>query len=246
MTNTLHHQSNQWLPQARRMRGFTLIELLLAISIFAIVLVAANSILFGVLRLRNRTMDRITQATDLERASTIIRRDIGGIVVPTGKLTGVLQSESDGLDSGQGKPVSPIFYTNTGLIDDRSRWAEIQKVIYYLRTPTNQVSAPGLDLVRTVTRNLLPATQEQFEDQWLLGGVEQLTFTYYDGTQWQTSWNSTNQVSVLPRAIKVELLLASENTGQKKNASQSQTSVQWVVPILVAADTNQTQIAGVR
>ncbi len=246
MRNTLSQQPIGMKPLGRRASGFTLIELLLAISIFAIVLVAANSILFGVLRLRNKTMDRITQATALERASAILRRDIGGIVVPTGKLTGVLQTDVEGLDSGEGKPVTPVFYTNTGLIDERSRWSEIQKVVYHLRAPTNNISSPGLDLVRTVTRNLLPPNQELFEDQWLLGGVDRMTLSYFNGTQWQPSWNSTNEPTVLPKAIKVELLLATEATGQTKATDEQAGLVQWVVPLLVAADTNQTQIAEAR
>ncbi len=227
--------------RSEKRHGFTLIELLLSISIFAVVLVAANGILFGVLRLRNKTMDRLAKSAVFERATGVIIKDLSGIMLPNGKLSGSLQSENDSLDVNQGKAIGPIFYTNTGLIDERSPWSEIQKVAYYLRPPTNFVSNGGLDLIRTVTRNLLSPMQEQPEDQWLLGGVETLVFSYYDANQWRSLWNSTNEVSVLPKAIKVEILLVQENTEQPRNLTQQMQSLQLVVPLLVAAQTNLTQ-----
>lgn len=221
-------------------RGFTLIELLLSISIFAIVLIAANGVLFGAIRLRNKTTENLARGLALERATGILRKDIASIVAPNGSLSGSLQSDSNGLDSGKGRPVSPELYINTGLINDRSNWGEVLKVAYYLRTPTNKVATQGLDLVRAVTRNLLPPTQEDAEDQWLLGGVSRLAFTYYNGTQWQQSWNSTNETTVLPTAIKVEIVMAQDNSLQGNGLAGQNPSVQLVVPILVTGDTNQT------
>ncbi len=224
--------------------GFTLIELLLSIAIFAIVLVAANGVLFGAIRLRNRTTENLAKGLVLERATGILRKDIASIVAPNGKLSGSLQSDSDGIESGKGRPSSPELYINTGLISDVMPWSEIQKVAYFLRSPTNQISAPGLDLIRSVVRNLQPPNQEDSEDQYLMGGVDRLTFSYYNGTQWQQTWNSTNETTILPTAIKVEIRLAQENTAQGKALTQSGSLVQLIVPILVTADTNQTQTAG--
>lgn len=224
--------------------GFTLIELLLSISIFAIVLIAANGVLFGAIRLRNKTTENLARGLALERATGILRKDIASIVAPNGTLSGSLQSDNSGLENGKGRPVSPELYINTGLINDRSNWGDALKVAYYLRTPTNKFAPQGLDLVRAVTRNLLPPTQEESEDQWIMGGVTRLDFSYYNGTQWQPTWNSTNEPTVLPTAIKVDIVLAPDSTVTGGGAARQNPSVQLVVPILATADTNQTQTTG--
>ncbi len=134
--------------------------------------------------------------------------------------------------SSQGQ-ASAEFYTATGLIGDASPWGEVQKVSYYLAQPTNNVV--GRDLIRSVTRNLLPTLAEQPEDQWLMSGVESIFFTFYDGTQWGDSWDSTTQPTQLPLAIKVTIQLAPE-----ENERVLPAPIELVVPLPTQASTNQT------
>ena len=77
-----------------------------------------------------------------------------------------------------------------------------------------------------------------------MGGVTRLDFSYYNGTQWQPTWNSTNEPTVLPTAIKVDIVMAPDSTGTGRGAARQNPSVQLVVPILATADTNQTQTTG--
>ena len=100
-----------------------------------------------------------------------------------------------------------------------------------------QTSRGGQDLVRLVTRNLLPVAQEEVEEQWLMSGVQQLQFYFYDGTGWRNTWDSTAETSVLPKAIKVEIDLAKGDTGTKP-------PLEVVVPVTVYVRTNQTQNSG--
>jgi general secretion pathway protein J len=222
-----------------RSRAFTLMEVLIAVAAFAIVLAAINAVFYGALRLRNKTTEAIEQSLPLEQALAIIKRDLANIVVPGGTLFGAFQSGvATNTMFGQ---ASPSFYTTTGVIDETSPWAEVQRVAYSLVDSTNR--AAGRDLVRSVSRNLMPALQDQPVQQWLLSGVEDLAFQMYDGTQWRPTWDSTTtdlasgQTNTLPQAVKVQLLLAPEEKGR------ALPPVELLVPIVVQARTNQTQQA---
>ena len=222
--------------------AFTLIEVLLAVAIFAIVLAAINGVFYSALRLRRKAAEAIEQSLPVQQAVAIIKRDLQGLVAPGGTLTGPLQSgvaitSSTGGSSSMDQQGGTVIYTATGIIDETSPWANVQKVSYSLRQPTAQTSRGGQDLVRLVTRNLLPVAQEEVEEQWLMSGVQQLQFYFYDGTGWRNSWDSTAETSVLPKAIKVEIDLAQGDTGTKP-------PLEVVVPVTVYVRTNQTQNSG--
>jgi type II secretion system protein J len=131
-----------------------------------------------------------------------------------------------------GQQVGPTLYTATGVIDETSPWAEIQKVAYYLVDPTN--NTPGKELYRSVTRNLLPVVEDESDDQWLMSGVEDLVFQFYDGMDWQDSWDSTTSETNLPLAIKVQLELA-----QPATALERPPAIELVVPVVVQTRTNE-------
>ena len=230
--------------------GFTLLELLLAVLVFSIVLGAIHVVFFSAFRLRNRTADAIERSLPLQQALTIIKRDLANIVPPGGPLSGALQSTptistSGSMSGSLNRQNGPHFYTATGILDDNAPWGEIRRVSFYLAPPTND--APGLDLYRSVARNLLPITQDETDDQFLMNGVEAISFQYFDGNAWRDTWDSTQADSAtgltnnLPRAIKLELQLYSERSSFGMPAP-----VQLIVPVVVLARTNATSgISGV-
>src|SRR5256885_791687 len=83
--------------------------------------------------------------------------------------------QSGGLSGGMGFGMSDSsgiqIYTTTALLTEDAPWGEIQKVTYQLQASANP-SAGGKDLIRSVTRNLLPTMTEESEDQYLASGVE--------------------------------------------------------------------------
>jgi len=230
-------------------RGFTLLELLLAVLVFSIVLGAIHVVFFSAFRLRNRTADAIERSLPLQQSLAIIKRDLGNLVPPGGTLSGALQStptiSTSGSISGSRRGQNgPEFYTVTGIVDDTAPWSEIRRVSYFLAAPTND--APGMDLYRSVARNLLPVSQDETDDQFLMSGVETIAFQYFDGNAWRDSWDSTQVDSAsglsnnLPRAIKLELGLYQENRTVGLPAP-----VQLVVPVVVLARTNlSTEASG--
>jgi len=93
--------------------------------------------------------------------------------------------------------------------------------------------------MRAVTRNLLAPVEEPPEDQFLLGGVEEVVFQFYDGTQWRDAWDSTVEPTGLPLAIKVQLYLTRDVTNRTVREP-----VELVVPVVVQTGTNATATTG--
>jgi type II secretion system protein J len=224
-----------------RRSAFTLIELLLAIVIFSMILAAVNAVFFGAMKLRQKTADSATKAQPLELTLATLRRDLAGIVLPGTNFAGVLDSAAQ-IQGLTEQNVGTEIFTTSGVFRDNLPWAEIQKIAYVLRDPTNRLSSSGRDLVRIVKRNLLPAAEEQAEEQRLMSDVNRVDFSFYDGSSWRTSWNSTNELTTLPRAIKVEITLESEPPapGSRATTTASRLPIQMVVPIMLASVTNST------
>jgi type II secretion system protein J len=215
----------------RRAAAFTLIEILLAVAIFSIVLAGMHLVFHGALRLRNKTTASLEAAVPLQHALSVIEHDLANIVIPGTNIAGALQTTPTNTATRVLGQVSPPFYTAVGFLNDSVPWSEVQRVTYRLTESTN--GTPGLDLYRSVTRNLLALVEDAPEDQFLLGGVETVTFQFYDGTQWRYDWDSTTEATILPGAIKVELLLTAALTNRF-----SPDPIVLVVPITVQPDTN--------
>jgi general secretion pathway protein J len=226
-----------------RLHGFTLLEILLAILVFSIVLAAVHTVFFSAFKLRNKTSEAIERSLPLQQTLAVIKRDLANLVPPGGTLSGQLQSSptTSAASGNMNHQNGPQFYTAVGIVDDNASWGEIERVSYYLATATN--NTPGMDLYRSVARNLLPLMQEQTSDQFLMSGVESIEFQYYDGNAWKDTWDSTQTDTTtgltnnLPRAIKLDLALYNENRSYGTPAP-----VELIVPVMVLARTNVTQV----
>ncbi len=227
-------------------RGFTLLEILLAILVFSIVLAAIHTVFFSAFRLRNKTSEAIERSLPLQQTLAIIKRDLANLVPPNSLLSGALQSTpttstDSGLSGSLNRQNGPQFYTAVGLVDDNAPWGEVERVSYHLATATNNTS--GMDLYRSVTRNLLPLIQDETADQFLMSGVESMAFQYYDGNAWKDTWDSTQADTTtgltnnLPRAIKLELQIYNDNRSYGTPAP-----VELIVPVMVQARTNVAEV----
>jgi general secretion pathway protein J len=224
--SSIHPVPASWTASA----GFTLIEVLLALAICAIVLVIVSSVFASALKLQERAGANLDRSLPIERALTVMRKDLKNAVAPGGMLAGPLQSGSlqGGVDANSGVQI----YTTTGLITPNAPWGEIQRVTYGLQSPTD-ASANGKELVRTVTRNLLSTSTEDDEYQFLADGVENLSFYYFDGANWLESWDDTTQTN-LPLAVRVNVQMAAADA----NAVRPE-PIQLLVPLMVQVHTNQ-------
>jgi type II secretion system protein J len=207
--------------------AFTLIELIIAVAISGIVLASVSVLFFSALRLRERATEAAEQTLPVDRAVAVMKKDLMGIV-PPGVLAGAMGTDAGAIGMSQA-PMLEIF-TDTGAVGDDAPWGDLQKIDYSLQAPTNRGNYIGQDLVRGITRNLLAANPAAPEPQSLLHDVQNLKFSYYDGTNWNDTWSTTQ--SNIPVAIRVSLDFAQAQGAQYKPA------VQFLVPVVSWSSTN--------
>ena len=224
----------------RSTRAFTLIEMLLAVAICAIVLVAINGVFATAVRLRDKTSETIEDALPVNQALDIMHRDLKGTVGPGGVLAGDFKCGAQAMGatmglSGEAGSAGLDFFTSTSVISDRSPWGDLQEVFYELKAPTDRNQA-GMDLVRCLDRNLLATTTQTPEIQRLMGNVQTLQFDCYDGTQWQTTWDTSAGNTNLPVAVRIRIQLVPKQGEAAGNLQPLET----IVPLVTQTRTNLT------
>jgi len=191
-----------------RNAGFTLLELLAATAMFCILVGVLHNMLFGALNLRNTTFRAIEQALPRDQLALIIRRDLTNMVAPSGVLAGPITATPE---EEQGVAADTInFFTTSGVVTELEPWGDVQQVEYRLEVPEDRDTDLGYDFVREVTRNLLPSSVEEEDDEMLLEwtmmrGVKSLEMLYWDGKDWQESWDSTTLDNANPEAVRLRI-----------------------------------------
>lgn len=223
-------------------RGFTLLELLIATMVAAFILIVIGGTYFGALRLHNSTQLRVDQDLVLHRALSLVQRDLEGVMLPAsatatppvGTFSGQFQDTPTNSPTQEFSDtrVSPDIYTTSGEVNGWNPFSEVQVVAYFLAPATDGTNTKNL--VRAVTRNLLPVVQPTTDEQILMSGVASAEFDYFDGTEWTTTWDST-ATSTLPSAIRFSMVLA------QGNAVQAEAPYELVVPVLVETKNSLTQ-----
>lgn len=227
-------------PILARRGGFTLIELLIATAIFAIIVLAMNAAFYSALRLRATTEQMMEQTIPLNHALELLKQDLRCTLITGGMLGGPIEGTVLGVGNSQLQ-----FFTADGRIDEEQLWGEsmpaalttfqflpwpdVQMVTYYLRDG----GRAGKDLIRGVTRNLLPSSLPDLTEQPLLHGVQSFQVSYFDGFTWYDVWDSTTQYLPAPIAIKVDITFA-----QPLRTSPVPLPVELLVPLDMQGTTN--------
>lgn len=201
-------------PASRgRSAGFTLLELLLAIIILATLLAALTGVLASTFRARERVNTIIDES--LARSLVIhgIERDLVHMVVPAGTLAGPMLGESEG-EMGGKRSDRLEFYTASGELEDGEPWGDVRKVEYHLEQPEDAAESEGAALMRAVTLNLLPSTEEEPGGDVVLRNASGLTIQYFDGDTWLDSWDSTALDNAPPQAVSMRIDFQPEQEGQ--------------------------------
>jgi prepilin-type N-terminal cleavage/methylation domain-containing protein len=183
--------------------GFTLLEVLLASVIASIVLIAVYQMFGSAMKARNNAALRSRAIQMRQRATGAIRGDLQNALVSGGILASTLQGDSNGSDGDSSFP-GYLKLTTTGGKDTsmtgsgaiasgtNPMYGDVQQVEYYIVRDTSGTAAPNSgDLVRMVTRDLLDTTPSGTFQQEIMQGVQSLQVSFYDGAQWQTSWQIT-------------------------------------------------------
>jgi prepilin-type N-terminal cleavage/methylation domain-containing protein len=217
-------------------RGFTLIEILLASAAAALILAAIYGVFQHAMRLRDSATQRIRDMRLRSRAATVIRNDLRNAYISGGLFASLLQGDSTSIDGPDAAfPGYLKLTTTTGKDTPDALYGDVQQVEYYIVRDTGTAASGGGDLVRAVTRDLLNTSQPVAEEQQILAGVQSLQVSFYDGSNWQTSWSfntadnsttgstastsstnssgSTTAPETLPAAIRVDIQQVPPATG---------------------------------
>jgi type II secretion system protein J len=227
-------------PTRKEICAFTLLEMILAVAVAAIVLVAVSAAFFTALHLQASTQAAVDEATPVDQALAVMRRDLECVVTPTNGTSKVLSGDfkvGQVTSLGVNVPAAIEMYTATGELSSApdAPWGDIQRVTYELENPTDR-SAPGMDLIRSVTRNLLSTTTPDVEDQPLLSGVASIQFSCFDGANWYDTWDTTDPSAGntnLPVAVRVRIQMAESGSG-----GGNQSPIEILVPIDSQSRTN--------
>ena len=190
-----------------RQQGFTLLEMLIAIAIFAMLGIAANSVLSVVLTNDDVTKQFAKKLKSLQQGFGMIERDLGQIVARTPRL----------IEGGRGNTVLQVGeiipnVNSKALVFYRLGWlnpdgmlprGSIQSVAYVLENnelerwyfPYPEPEIGGEPLKTVIIKN-----------------VNDIDYSFFDGQSWQKQFDATK----LPKAIAIEVDIEGVGKIQRK------------------------------
>ncbi|MHB1155589.1 MAG: type II secretion system protein GspJ [Phycisphaerales bacterium] len=181
-------------PRPRSRYGFTLLELLLAIAVSAMIAVSLYAAMNAGFKARTSAYAQL----DVPRQAAML-------------LDAIEHQFQSGLPATADKPFTGYdnevdFYTINRdaerADDDPLAECECWMAIF-LRDQQNHNQ-----LIRQVVRNLYTSVTQDPDETLLSTDVLALTFRYYDGSDWQTEWDSTQRNNQLPAAVEITIELA--------------------------------------
>jgi type II secretion system protein J len=196
-------------PRNRR-RGFTLLEVILAMlmaSLLAVGMYQAMHVAFGA---RKTALTASDPVRAVAIAADLVRNDLQSVPPPTGILAGPFQGTHQSGPNGSDND-NLTFYTIAAdpsasnpqnATQDNPLSEGIRKVELGIRSDAQPPA-----LVRRVTRNLMPGQEAKVEEEILARDVRGLSLRYFDGSNWQTDWDSTTVGDVLPLSVAVTVEL---------------------------------------
>ena len=178
----------------RARRGFTLLELLLSVVMTAIIAGSLAASLYIAFRARVSAQRAIEANRVIDTVGDVMSRDIANALPPGGILAGTFIGETDSLD----------FYC-TGPESKATVQGDCKRVQFAIVSEAEGSSQN--DLVRYVTTNLLAPILVDPTEELLCRGVQSFSLSYFDGANWNDTWDSSQHNNTLPVAIQLALVL---------------------------------------
>jgi type II secretory pathway pseudopilin PulG len=241
----------------RQHSGFTLFEVILALSIVIILTATLAEVLSISFKLKRSAENAIAATRDTQAIGDIFVADIANIVTPDPTFTydgmnatdatatiatGVQTTVPSHLNGPfYGDDAEVYFYTAQN--DPKSPLQSGVEYVEYGLTPQDDGTQA---LVRRVNLNLL--SDESLQDprstlteEVILPKVQSVVFSYFDGTNWQDTWDSTTMSPALPFAVKMLVTFDPALPGDEpRTISRSATIVVAQPPPLDTTDTSLT------
>jgi type II secretion system protein J len=199
--------------RSRVRRGFTLIELVLAMGMVAILAVS----MYASMKVAFDTQQTATEAVEPGRTADLafefIRQDLQNTMPPHDPstftsqyqyLAGSFEGQSSG--GANGSDADLIFFSTSSMKDHPSGNGEIKQI----ELTTDRVNgSTKKSLVRKCARNLsVEVSPPPADEEVLCRDVDSFAIQYFDGTNWNDSWDSTQMTpNELPVAVQVTIVL---------------------------------------
>ena len=193
-------EANDVLQRFCTSRAFTLLEMLVALAIMAVLAAALYASLGIGFHARARAEAAAAPTRALAVALDMIQRDMTCALPPRGVLAGPFTGE-DGETETSGEPSDAVTF----FADIEGSGAEkpgIRKVEFLVTTSEDGIESV---LVRRVTDNLLAPVEEEPVETVICRDVRLFNLSYFDGSEWQETWDSVGAGDVLPLAVHVQL-----------------------------------------
>jgi len=190
----------------RQSRGFTLLEVLVATSMIAVLAGSFYATLHTAFKARASAARAVAPVRQTELAMELLRDDLQSAMVPRGLLAG--EFTGDDLVDSRGRPSDDVLVHRVrNAAEQDSMGGDIRRVEL-----TCEVSDDtGLkSLVRYVTSNLLASAGQEPRREVICRDIEAFDVRYFDGVEWQDSWDSVAQGDVLPLAVEVTIQLPAD------------------------------------
>ena len=148
----------------------------------------------------------------------LLGNDIKNTMQPT--TTSVLAGSFEGSTTtdAHGNPAGDlVFYTNAYASDHVDGNGEVKEVELTIEARSNGEQ----DLVRRVSGNLLADQGVTPDEETVCRNVAGFTLRYYTGSDWQDTWDSTQEDNTVPTAVEVTLQLQAAAQIQRRKIKQS-------------------------
>jgi prepilin-type N-terminal cleavage/methylation domain-containing protein len=242
MKKTLRH----FPPAAcRNSGGFTLLELLLAMALSLIVAATLAAALFTAFKARTSANNAVDSTREIATVGDIVEREVANGLPPTPLPAGVGTVTLPGQNSSSTSGI--LIGPYEGLVDSVDFFESGPEPKAALQGDAREVSfllikdpqGTGQALVKRVTTNLLATTPTPDPDEVIARNVTSLEFSYFDGTAWNDTWDSTiaqlnAPINTIPFAVQITIEMAPLTKGGPVRRTNR------MVPISAAKPTTQT------
>ncbi len=204
-------------------RGFTLLELIVAMVLFSLVMSAAYALFDSGQELSSDAEEVSRVQQEARFVLETLRRDIQG-VVGIGSYSETTVYQFLGTNEGtEEEPLDEVRFlaVNRETLSSLDPESDLGITRYYVIEEEDSMEQKGL--VRIKNSDLLGSTEmeeEEEEAQEIGPNITFLGLRYYDGNDWQDSWDSTLSLT-LPEAVEVTLFLRVPGTEEEVQEFQS-------------------------
>ncbi|MDR8525998.1 MULTISPECIES: type II secretion system minor pseudopilin GspJ [Shewanella] len=185
-----------FLKRIKSMRGFTLLEMLIAIAIFAMLGLAANTVLSTVMQNDTATRDFAAKLKAMQQGFGIIERDLNQMVARTPRL----------LEGGRG---TTVFQTGSNMLDSESESLVFFRLGWL--NPDGLLPRGSLQSVAYVViegqlqRWYYPYPEPEFGAEpiktVIMDKVISVEYAFFADDKWERKTDATK----LPKAIAIEI-----------------------------------------